>query len=478
MADSITLGSYVISTDESASTTDGVSLLPLDEAQPTISLFIPRVTSDLSEIAFYVHVTAASTSALKTAVDTVTSAVTQNTGDATVKYGSDAVYEILLAAGGYESSQGETTVDYGELDAVIYCVVRYLRFQPSSGAGSAGGVENPDGLVGTVQWAVGRSSVGKLRVVASCIVRDTESTTARENALAWVRNFYSTQSLPSWLPGSDRLRRVDDTVTVEEADTDVTVAGTAVAAVTLEDVGAGMASLNALVNRATVAVNVASTPIDVKAGLAPQIITINGSFEIKTAGSSAWDSGDSEPTITLAILRTAVDVIYDAALARLGLTRGQVRQVTGDLSTSEEGSASFVISGVSAESAYIEWQESLVANATSNVTYTGNYGGGETEHLSGAEGVATVQHTLRVVAVGGGASYQTPQEVAGPNWRMISASDSAPVTRAARSYVGEVGADVRVTEATFSRLYRFKNSQGGRTSAGGLAGLIQQVFGG
>ena len=478
MADSITLGSYVISTDETASTTGGVSLLPFDEALPTTSLFIPRVTSDLSEISFYVHVTAASTAALKTAVDTVMDAITQNSGDATVKYGSDTVYEILLADGGYESSSGEATPDYGELDAVIFCVVRYLRFQPSAGAGFAGGVENPDGLVGTVQWAVGRSAAGRLRVVVSCILRDTDGVSARENGLAWVRNFYSTQALPSWLPSGDRLRRVDDTVTIEQADTDVTVAGTAVAAVTLEDIGTGMAALNALVNRAAVSINVSSPQIDVKAGIAPQLITINGSFEIKTAGASDWDSNDSDPTITPAILKTAVDVIYDAALARLGLTRGEVRQRAGDLAITEEGSASFVISGASADSPYLEWQESLVVQATSNVTYTGNYGGGETEHLAGAEGVATVQHTLRIVAIGGGVSYQTPNEVTGPDWRLISASDGKPVTRAARSYVGDVGADARETEGTFSRVYRFKNSQGGRTSAGGIAGLITQVFGG
>lgn len=478
MADSITIGSYEISTDVTASDTDGVTLFPFDHDQPTLSLFRPRVTSGATEISFFAHVNADNVATLKTRVEAVQSAVIAG-GDATVKFGSDTVYQVQLAGGGFQSSEGETEVEYGELDALVFCRMRYLKFQPSGGAGGGGAsVENPEGLTGSVQFAVGRSPAGKLRVVASAIFKDEEDSTARENALAWVRYFYTPQSLPDFLPASDRLRRVDDTVTVEQADEDVTIAGQAAASVTLEDIGSELASVNALIARASVAVNVETPELDVRGGLAPRFIAVSGNFEIKTDGSSTWDSSDSVPTVTLAILKTAVNSIYDAALARLELTRGEVQQLSGTLASTEEGSVSFQIRGVTADTRFVVWDESLAVNATSNVTYTGNYGGGETSHLAGSEGDATITHSLVCEAINSGVSYQKPLEVAGSSYRLISAADSKPKTRQARSFVGAEGADATITRGSWTRVYKYENRGSNRTAGGGLESVISQVLGG
>lgn len=475
MADSITIGSYVISTDESASTTDGVTLMPFDLDQPTLSLFRPRITTDASEITFYAHVNATSTATLKTRVDAVTTAI-QAGGDSVVKFGDDTIYQIQLAGGGYQSSTGECDVEYGELDAVVSCRLRYVRFQPSAGGGSGGSVTNPTGLTGSVQFAVGRGPSGRLRVVASAIFKDESGTDARANALAWVRDFYATQSLPDFLPGSNRLRRVDDTVAVEPADEDVTIAGQAAASVTLEDIGSDLTDLNQLVNRAAVAVSLQTPELDVLGGAAPRLVTVSGNFEIKTDGSATWDASDSVPTITIEILRTAVDVLYDSALERLGLTRGEMQQLTGDLNASQEGSISFQITAATQDSRYVTYEEDLAASVTSNVSYTGNYGGGETAHLAGAEGEATITHTLTIEALNSGVSYQRPNEVAGNRYRLISGGQSRPKTRTTRPFVGEVGAAATITRGSWTRVYKYENDGTARTAAGGLEGLISQVF--
>jgi hypothetical protein len=160
------------------------------------------------------------------------------------------------------------------------------------------------------------------------------------------------------------------------------------------------------------------------------------------------------------------------------MTRGEVQQLSGTLSSTQEGSVSFLIRATTADTRFVVWDESLAVNATSNVAFTGNYGGGETAHLSGSEGEATITHSLRVEAINSGVSYQEPLEVAGSGFRLISAADSRTKTRQARSYVGDEGADATITSGSWTRVYRYENTGGNRTAGGGIASIIGQVLGG
>lgn len=477
MSDSITLGDYIISTNPSDSTTGGVSLLLFPVNNEEQGLCTTAVSSAQAEIGFWVHVEADDTDTLKTRVDAVTAAITEGAGNAVVKQGSDTIYDVLMATGGYESSNGQTAIHYGDGQALINARIVYIRFQPSAGAGSSGSVGNPEGLVGIPQFTVARDPAGRLRVIATCTFRDTDSNTARENGIAWLREFYPTQSLPDWLPGSDRLRRVDDSLVIQETGDDNTVAGSAVATVTMIDIGSDLANVNSLVASSQTSVTVSTVELDQSApGLPPRMLTITGTFDQKVDGATAYDSSDSDPTVTMSAIRIAVNEIYDAALQRIGLARSEVQQLSATFGATESGSISYQIEGVTNDTSILAWQETIQHRITSNAVYTSNYGGGEVKHVGGAGGTATVVHTLNVTRIGGETAYKRPSDVEGNNWQLIDVADTAPRRSAARSFIGATAADVTQVQQTFSRTYRFFTADGDFTVGGGLEGTVAEVF--
>lgn len=477
MSDSVTLGSYVIDTDATNSTTDGVRLLPFETANDQAGLFVPAVSSAQSEVSFFVHVSASDTDELKTRVDAVVSAVTKGTGDTLIKYGSDTVYSILMASGGYEESSGQTSIQYGELDAVIDCRVVYTRFQPSAGAGSAGSVGNPDGLVGIPTFTVARGPDGRLRVIAQCTFADTDSNDARTNGIVWLREFRPAQSLPDWLPGGNRLRRVDDSCVIQDTGNNNTVGGSAVATVTLIDIGSALNDISELVASVQSSVSISTVEMDADAtSAAPRMLTMTGTIDLKTDGASAYDSADTTPSISDSTIQAIINDAYDAALVRVGLARAEVQQLGATFGATEQGSISWQIEGVTADSDVLSWQETIQVRITSNSVYTSNWGGGETQHVGGAGGTATVVHNLSAKRINGDVPYQRPAEVQGSAWQLIDVADQLPRRRLPRSFIGAVGAESATTQQTYSRTYRFFTADGDFTVGGGIEELVAEVF--
>lgn len=208
---------YVISSEDtsSTSTTTGV-VLGLDYDFP----LKPRITdgeigvgSEFRWPIFYATVTAASESALKTAVDALVAAILNCSGKSILYEETNGTTLYIMDAAVWPQALGDVETDLSDLTARVEFSFKGLR----AGTIATGGADEP-GQTGPITWDYEMSGGGLAGMVARAVfVNIPGGAGARENAIAWInkmRNPSNWSSEAPWLATS--FRRVGVVVEMDQ----------------------------------------------------------------------------------------------------------------------------------------------------------------------------------------------------------------------------------------------------------------------
>lgn len=467
------IGSYIIDSADtsSSSTTSGVQLDPLDlEGGMTPQI----VGTEYRWPTMYAVVTAASESALKTAVDAVVSAIRTVQGK-TVKYEeTNGTTLFEMSSNEWPQAEADVSIDQDQLTADIAFSFRGEQ----SGVVSGGAADEP-GQTSPITWQYEISAGGIAGMVAQATFGPTISggsitAGARQNALAWINKLRNTSNYPAWL--SSAFRQVNALIEFDQKQAQGTIAESSYdpALVTLQfgELPATLAASSAfssdVVSMTMQTAMRSRAPLPSRAGVLPGFdLIVGGDFVLKTEGNTTFNASDSSLADN-AIYAKAQAVCEDIATyfqavygAALGLARYGTPLVSIDPRT---GAVVYELAFTGSVSIF-EWDERIELRNVYLKVYDRATKGKDWKYEMEGGPLRTLTHSLRVVAV-------TPVGFRNPslerNWDLTEAGQE-PVT------------DVKFTDGAVqwvtvgTRVWRYVNPGDGNNGAGATSSGIVNV---
>jgi hypothetical protein len=410
------IGSYIIDSADtsSSSTTSGVQL-DLDEeesAQPRIR------DGEYRWPIMYAVVTAASESALKTAVDALRDAVLNCSGKEVKYENTNGTTMFNMPSTIWPEAEGAFDPDYDGLT----CDVAFSIIGKRPGAISNGAADEP-GQIGPIeyQYEVTGGGLGGFIVSATfgpTLSGDTITAGARENAVVFINKMLNTANYPAWLSPAFRcvgiapiaFDRKANLATVAESSYDP-----AVVSMTFRELAATLfadAAFPTTVKSANWNVDMQERePIDVRSG---QIdpgneITLFGDLLLKTEGNTTFNSSESSlaDNAIEAACTAAVDSIVNMFKAvyasltpvQLGSYRLNIDAIQGVCAFS----VTFLAAGT-----ILMWKETgmLVRRHVKARSRASN--GADTRYVNKGGPVKTLTHELTIQTQGAPQPYKTP----------------------------------------------------------------------
>lgn len=467
----IYIGSHIIDSADSgsSSTQTGAQLDPLDLEGGMTPAF---VGTEYRWPVMYCVVTAASESALKTAVDAVVTAI-RNVQGKTVKYeetNGTTLFEMSSAE--WPQAEADASIDMDALTADIAFSFRGQQAGPVSG-----GAADEPGQTSPITWQYETSGGGIAGMVAQCTFGPTVSAGsitagARQNAVAWINKLLNTSNYPAWL--STAFRMVDRVIEFDQKQNLATVAESsydpALVTLTFAELPATLAAASAFssdVLSVTINVQVATrAPIASRSGVSPgHDIVVSGDFLLKTEGNTTFNGSESSLADN-AIYAKAVAVVADINTYFLGvygagmvLARYGTPTLSIDPKTGQVIYSSYYTGNVS----IFEWDEKIELRNVYPKVYSRATKGKDYKYEQEGGPVRTLTHYLRAVAVTP-VSFRNPQLAR--DWDLTEAGQE-PVT----DLKFNDGAAQWVTSGV--RVWRYVNPSDGSNGAGATsAGVV------
>lgn len=430
------IGSYIIDSADSSSssTTSGVQLdLPADDPiRPVIQ------GNEYRWPIMMAQVTAASESALKTAVDAVVDAI-RNCQGKTIKYEeTNGTTLFEMASTLWPQAQGDVEVEPGQLTA--YITFSFIGAQ--AGPVSGGAADEP-GQIQPINWQYEVSGGGIAGMIATCvfgptIVAGSITAGARQNAIAWINKLKTTSNYPAWL--GTAFRQVDAVVEFDQKQNLASVAESSYdpAQVTIffAELPASVAAdstFNSNVQRIewSVAVN-DRPPLNKRSNAnAGFDITLNMNFTLKTEGNTAFNSSDTslaDADIYAKALAVANAVITLFQTVYASITLVKLGQPIINI---DPGSGLCVVAvRYIGDTTIVEWQESALLSNVEQKVHSRATDGSDWKYEMEGGPIRTLAHQLRIVSIGSPVLYKPPS--LGSDWDELQ-SDTEPKTEAAFS---------------------------------------------
>lgn len=428
------IGSYIIdgADTSSTSTTSGVQL-DLDDGP-----WAPEIDGEefIWPVA-YAYVTAASEAALKTAVDTVTAALTQCSGQAVVYEETSGTTLFEMHPNLWPEASAEVLPEYSGLSADIAFRIRGRRPGPlSSSAGSA----DEAGQIGTINWQYEITPGGIAGMIGTAVFGPTLSGTtvtagARENAVAWANKLRNTSNYPAWL--STNFRMVSAVVDFDQKANQSTVAESSYdpcqCTLSFREVDSTLiSSLPTNVLSADWSVQMEPRDaIDERSGAGnPGFdFELTGSIVLKTEGNTTFNS--SETNIADADAYTAANTTVTAVIAHFqaiyttfSLTQISAPRINVD---AVQGVASFAVTFTS-QTRIRSWEEDgEITNQWAKV-WSRASDGKDWRYANEGGPVKVLTHRLRIVSMDAPQPYRPPT-LNDNNWDEVELSRKPVVSR-------------------------------------------------
>lgn len=458
------IGSHIIDSADtsSSSTQSGAQLDPLDLEG---SMAPQIVGGEYRWPIMYCVVTAASESALKTAVDAVVAAI-RNCQGKTIKYEeTNGTTLFEMNSNEWPQAEAEVTIDQAQLTADI--AFSFRGFQ--SGAVS-GGAADEAGQTSPITWQYEITGGGIAGMVAQASFGPTISSGsitagARENAVAWITKLRTTTNYPSWLDTT--FRQVSAVIEFDQKQNLASIAESsydpALVTITFRELPATLAANSAFtsdVQSVNVGVSMRQRPpLSSRAGALPGFdLIVSGDFILKTEGSDNFISTESsladnaiyaKAAAVVAGIETYFQTVYGAGL-------GLVRYGKPELNIDPvQGFCTYAIA-FTGDVTIFEWDERVELRNIEQKAWSRATKGKDWEYEQEGGPLRILRHYLKVVATVA-VSFRNPQ--LGNNWSRVEAG-SEPNTELKFSD----GALQWVTVG--ERIWRYVNPSDGNNGAG------------
>lgn len=440
----VKIGSYIIDGAESGSTstTSGVTLL-LNEQEP----LTPRISSDeYFWPVFYARVTAASESALETAVTAVENAVNNAAGQTIIYEETSGTTLFQMHANIWPQAEGAVEKEQGQLAALLAFTFIGRRSAPVS----SGAADEP-GLTGGVTYEYVISPGGIAGMTAQAVFGPTLSGTtvtagARENAEAWIEKMKSSGNYPPWLDVAFRFcganiefERKQNVAAEAESAYDparVTIMFAELPATLYADASFPTTCVKANMN---VAMNEREA-LNARSGKLPGFdITLFGDLTFKTEGNTDFLSSDTslaDNAIEQAARNAVASIVtmFRAIYASMGMTQWGNATINID---EPNGLVTYSVRFTGDVTIFI-WDEETKIRNVQPKSHSRATDGSEFKYKMAGGAIRTCHHRVKIVAT-------TPQPYRGPtldnNWDELETGADATITlqfnNGAKQYVTE-----------------------------------------
>lgn len=422
----VMVGSYVLDEADSGSTstTSGVQL-DIGDADDVDAL-APDVVDDAaggggSEFhcpIFYAVVTAASESALKTAVDAVETAILNCSGK-TITFEVNGTTLWTMSDTVWPDAKGNVKKHYDALTCELaFSFTGFRAGQPATGAASE------TGQVGPITWEYEISAGGLAGMVARAVFA-AGAGGARTNANTWINKMRNTANYPAWL--STAFRLITPVVEFDQKPNEASLSETsydpARVTISFRELPATLAStLDSSVN--AVNWNVAMVerkPLNQRApGAAGFDLVLFGDLTLKTEGNTTFNASETS---------LADNAIYGIANAAVALVITQFRSVYTSLALTQWGSPVLNIDEVqgivgfavhfTANANILEWEETCIIRNQFQKVWSRASDGSDWKYEKKGGPIRTCTHSLRIVALSAPQPYKPP--TLNPNWDEVDA---------------------------------------------------------
>lgn len=427
------VGSYVIdSADTSSSSTTSGAQLDLDEedgARPVIR------DGEYRWPIMYVVVTAASESALKTAVDAVIDAI-MNCAGKEVKYEqTNGTTLFNMPATIWPDAVGEVEPDYDGLT----CDIAFSIVGQRAGVLASGAADEP-GQIGPIEWQYEVTGGGIGGMVVNATFGPTLSggsitAGARQNAVAFINKMLSSSNYPSWLSAAFRCVGIAPIQFDQKANQGSIAESSydpAIVSMTFRELAATLhadATFPAEVKSANWNVQMEERdPVDVRSGqLDPgNDLVLFGDLLVKTEGNTTFNSSESSlaDNAIEAKCSAAVDSIvtmFKAVYA--SLTPVQVGNYRLNIDAIQ-GVCAFAVTFI-ASGRILAWNESGILINRWPKARSRASNGADTRYMNAGGPVKTLTHSLTIQTQDSPQPYRPPRLQTG--WD-IDESGAVPVT--------------------------------------------------
>lgn len=405
------IGSYIIdSADSSSSSTTSGTQLDLDYDEPLEPVIEdnPDGTSEYRWPLFYAVVTAASESALKTAVDAVEAGILNCNGK-TITYEETNGTTLFTMD---TTTWPQCSASVKKYQDQLTCELAFSFIGRRAGT-VASGAADETGQIGPITWEYEVSAGGLAGMVARATFGATTGTGARANAVAWVNKMRSTANYSAECPWlSTALRLVGAIIEFDQKANLASVAETsydpARVTLTYRELHATLAADSSWPTYAVAANwNVSMTErgaMNVRSGSsAGYDLVLFGDITLKTQGNATWDSNENSGTkIADADLyssaQTAVNAIitqFNAVYVGLSLTQWGQPVINID---PVQGIAGFAVK-FTAGATVLEWEEHCVVKNIFQKRISRSTDGSDWKYEQQGGPIRILQHNLRIVAL-------------------------------------------------------------------------------
>lgn len=412
------IGSYILDSADSSSTstTSGVTF-ELDGDDP----LSPQINDgEFIWPIMFAHVTAASESALKTAVDTVVNKLEQCTGLAIVYEETSGTTLFEMHPNIWPDAEVETRVDYGQTEADIAFGIRGVR--PT--ALTAGSADEPGQRAINWQYETTAGGIGGMICTAEfgpTLSGTTVTAGARENAVAFINKMDNTANYPAWL--DTNFRRVQAVLDFDQKGNQSSVDESTYDPCTaviqfreLDSTLAADASWPSQALGATWSVNMeARDPLDIRstqtdAGFNLELV---GTVQLKTEGSTTFNS--SETSLTDAN-------IYTNALDAVNAIVTQFRAIYTTFLLTQMGSPRIDVDAISglcgfsvtftSTAGILQWEEDGEVRNSWPKVYSRASDGTDWRYSNEGGPVKILVHSLRISSLNAPQPYRPPAFIA------------------------------------------------------------------
>lgn len=401
------IGSHIIDSADtsSSSTTTGVQL---DVGQLDSPVIQQINGAEFRWPEMFCVVTAASESALKTAVDATVAAIRNCQGKNIIYEETNGTTLFQMAATEWPQCEAEVVVDQAQLTADI----AFSFIGRQSGPVSGGAADEP-GLTAPINWQYQQSGGGIAGMIATAQFGPTISggsitAGARQNALAWINKLLNTANYPSWL--STAFRMLEPTVEFEQKQNLGSVAESsydpALVTITFAELAATLAANSSVFDSNVVKVDFNAVegnraPLPGRSGATPGTdVTLAGTFVLRTEGNTTWN-GTATSLADTAIIQKAADVADACSTmfqsvygTRLGLVRFGKIEVNID-PTSGVGSFSAYFAG---STTIFEWDEKASLRNIEQKVHSRATDGSDWKYAMKGGPLRILEHSLKIVA--------------------------------------------------------------------------------
>lgn len=400
------VGSYILDSADtsSSSTTTGVQLDPAELEAPVI---VQKSATEYRWPIMYAVVTAASESALKTAVDAVEAAV-RNCQGKTIKYEeTNGTTLFEMSSNEWPQCEADVSTDMGTLTAEIA-----FSFVGRQSGPVSGGSGEP-GQTGPINWQYQQSGGGIAGMVATASFGPTISggsitAGARENAVAWINKLRNTANYPAWL--STAFRMLEPTVEFEQKENQSSITEAsydpALVTITFAELPATLAAITATFDASVVKVSFGvvegnRNPLPGRSGATPGTdVTLTGDFTLKTESNVTWNASDTSLADADIIAKAAlvadgcVTMFQAVYGSRLNLVRYGKIQVNIDPTTGVGTFSAYFAGSVT----IFEWDEKTTLRNIEQKVHSRATDGSDWKYEMKGGPLRILEHSLRIVA--------------------------------------------------------------------------------